>query len=103
MASHVAWRKIVNIYANLIWVFKALSKFKNLNFDFSFFKSLTLKVSGSGGESIDIRGVGFGTDPNVISVKIGGIPCIVTSAIDTKITCTLGDGEGGPAEIQVRT
>ena len=53
--------------------------------------SITPKLGGTaGGTYITIRGSKFGTDPAAVSVTIFGVPCVVDTVEDSKITCTTG-------------
>lgn len=47
-------------------------------------------ASPVGGDNIIISGNGFGNQNNNVNVLVDGIPCTVTSVIDTSIVCTTG-------------
>ena len=43
-----------------------------------------------GGTELTITGEGFSNDPDVNSVKLGGVVCDIMSCSDTEIVCTTG-------------
>lgn len=49
-----------------------------------------LSGSSYGNYDVTITGTGFGTDKNVVSVKIDTVVCVVKTVIDTQIVCTAG-------------
>ncbi|CAM4636768.1 unnamed protein product [Leuciscus chuanchicus] len=52
-------------------------------------------ITGSGGTEITVSGSGFGTDVALVSFKIGGVACSVTSITDMQLLCTVGEHAGG--------
>ena len=48
-----------------------------------------------------ITGTGFGTDINEVAVIVGGVACSAVALTDTEIKCSLGEREGGLADLQV--
>nr|XP_055075131.1 fibrocystin-L-like [Misgurnus anguillicaudatus] len=52
-------------------------------------------LTGPVGTEITVSGSGFGTDAALISVKIDGVNCDVTSITDTQLLCTVGEHAGG--------
>ena len=59
-------------------------------------------AAGISGDAVTISGARFGNVAVNVLVKIGGADCIVTAVTDNSIECTLGEREGGPAEIKVK-
>ena len=56
------------------------------------------------GDTITITGSGFGTNPSLILVLFGDVPCVVISASGEEVMCDLGEGVAGykPVFLQVR-
>jgi hypothetical protein len=55
----------------------------------------TMPNAGRSGESINIQGSGFATQPSNNHVKIGGTPCEVTASTTGSIDCTLAAKPAG--------
>ena len=61
----------------------------------------TLPNSGRSGNSINLQGSGFSTDPSDNHVKIGNTPCQVTSSNASAIACTLAAKPAGNYPVMV--
>ena len=55
----------------------------------------------SAGDNIQINGAGLESDTSGVEVTFDGIECMVTSALDDMIECTLGTGFGGTKALYV--
>lgn len=51
------------------------------------------------GDPMTITGSGFGTDSSVILILFGEVPCVVNTATDVEVTCTLGEGVAGHKQV----
>ncbi|TRY58767.1 hypothetical protein DNTS_034596, partial [Danionella cerebrum] len=52
-------------------------------------------TTGPVGTQITVSGVGFGTDPALVSLEIAGVACNISSIADTQLLCTVGEHSGG--------
>ncbi|CAL1525942.1 unnamed protein product [Lymnaea stagnalis] len=59
-------------------------------------------ASGTPGNPVQISGNGFDSTNENNYVFIGSSPCIVTDSTESLITCTVGNGTTGSADVQVR-
>ncbi|KAH9519162.1 Fibrocystin-L [Bulinus truncatus] len=75
---------------------------------FSWSSEINLKIteinpiSGAAGTTLHITGSGFDKIANKNEVTIGNYTCPVQMATETEITCTVGEGSAGIAEVKVR-
>lgn len=55
-------------------------------------------------DTVTITGTGFGTDSSLILILFGDVPCLVDTATDVEVMCTLGEGVAGHKQVflQVR-
>ncbi|XP_073714530.1 fibrocystin-L [Misgurnus anguillicaudatus] len=80
-----------------IWVFNVQYPSQRFNYSIEQTPDITSvsPVTGPVGTEITVSGSGFGTDAALISVKIDGVDCNVTSITDTQLLCTVGEHAGG--------
>nr|XP_055075128.1 fibrocystin-L-like [Misgurnus anguillicaudatus] len=80
-----------------IWVFNVQYPSQSFNYSIEQTPDITSvsPVTGPVRTKITVSGSGFGTDAALISVKIDGVDCNVTSITDTQLLCTVGEHAGG--------
>ena len=61
-----------------------------------------LYFSATAGDSVTLTGSNFGVALDATDVELGGVPCNVSYVTDTSMVCTLGEREGGVADVLVR-
>lgn len=62
---------------------------------------LYLFSTGSSAAVVTLKGLGFDTDLEQISVTINGVPCNVSTVSDTQVICKTGNNPGGTYQVML--